>query len=66
MLWKIVTVAVAALALWNLARRIAGPPASERPGGAPGRGVEDLARCVDCGAWLPRAEPCLCATPPTP
>jgi hypothetical protein len=66
MLWKALTLAAAALALWSLARRALGLPGGDGREPAPGSRVEDLARCAACGAWRARLEPCACETPPTP
>jgi hypothetical protein len=66
MLWKALTLAAAALALWSVARRALGPGSGGERGRPANPRIEDLARCVSCGAWRPRIEPCACATPPTP
>ncbi len=68
MIWKILTFAGVAIAVWSMVRRfaaVAQPPSSPpaRPGPAQ---VEDLVRCGACGAWKAPAEPCACQIPPTP
>ncbi len=64
MIWKLITLAGAAFALWTFLRRamaVAAPPARR---GA--EGAEDYARCPRCGAWKPAAGDCACRVPPTP
>ena len=63
MLWKLVTLVAAGLALWSVARRTLG---ATRPHAAARRGAEDYARCPACGAWRPAGADCACRLPPVP
>lgn len=68
MIWKILTLAGVAIAVWSMVRRFASvaqppPPPPVRAGSAQ---VEDLVRCAACGAWKAPAAPCACQIPPTP
>lgn len=66
MLWKLLTLAAAGLALWSFLRKaiaIAGPREEARPRRP---GAEDFVRCRACGAWRPEGGDCACRLPPTP
>jgi hypothetical protein len=65
-IWKLITLAGAAFALWSFARRALGaarPPARR---GDAAQTAEDYDRCRRCGAWKPAGGDCACRLPPTP
>lgn len=77
MLFKILTLAGAALSIYFMARRFFGPAAPDQPPAktppqppkgpdGKGRAVEDLVECPRCGAFHPASDICDCERAPIP